>query len=193
MKKSSGRLISFFSILVVFIGFYIYFQTPNEIKFLKNPLVFNDFKNEVKFPNHDLPKIILKQPKNRIVYQGLAIYSYGETVVYRVVYKLDKNIKLEKIFPMDKTEREFFLDILTKEEIENGFSPEIYIPETKKTESGTNIKIYKKGLDPFIRLNGSYNFKYIEIDHEGYASDFIIFDKKSKLLYFQIVRYFAFQ
>jgi hypothetical protein len=113
--------------------------------------------------------------------------------VYRVVYKLNKNIKLEKNFPIDKAERNFFLDILTNEQIEKGFSPEIYIPETKKTESGTNIKIYSKGLNPFIKLNGSYNYKYDEINHEGYASDFIIFDKKSKLLYFQRVRYFAFQ
>jgi len=186
-----------FGVLIIgSIALYLYWQLPNKIEFPESPIKSEIFLNSLSFENKQLPEFMLKPNQKNILYQAyIKDDGLDVTVIYKVVIKLNKDIELEKALPLTSSEKELLNDKIAFNKIENtGFNPQIKLPEEKETQSGRHLTIYSNQTDIFFTLkNGSYSYSHDEIDKDGYATDIIIYDIESKLLYFERHRYYAFQ
>jgi hypothetical protein len=178
------------------IAMYIYWQSPNKIVFSDSPIKKEKYLNSLSFENRQLPDFILKQNESDILYQAL-IKDDGldMTVIYKVVVKLNKDIELANSLPFKPADKKEINAKITFNKIDNnGFNPQITISEDKKTQSGRHMIIFSPQNKILLTLkNGWYSHSHDEVGNEGYVSDIIIYDKDSKLLYFERQRYFAFQ
>jgi hypothetical protein len=79
--------------------------------------------------------------------------------------------------------------------LQNPFIPSIVLPDNMKSESGIRIKIYNPKVKEVLNLNsGSYQYFISEsIDKEGYYTEVIFFDEVSNFLYYERMRFHAFQ
>lgn len=116
-------------------------------------------------------------------------------MIYVAAFKTDKNIQLEKSFPLNRTEKDRLNKYLVLGQISNSFSVDIFKTDSNKTTpSGNKIKVYLPGANIKMKLRkGSYSLNYTEIDKVGYVSDLTLFDKEAKILYYERKRYFPFQ
>ena len=195
-----GCLITFailFGLIVIgSIAVYIYWQSPNKIEFSTSPIKKEKYLNSLSFENRQLPDFILKQNERDILYQAyIKDDGLDMTVIYKVVIKLNRDIELANSLPFKSSEKEEINDKIAFNKIDNnGFNPQIKIPEDKKSQSGRHMTIFSPQNKIFLTLkNGWYSYSLDEIDKDGYVTDIIIYDKESKLLYFERQRYYAFQ
>ena len=201
MKKFFKGCLLTFSILfgIILIGsitLYIYWQSPNKIGFSNNPIKKEKYLNSLSFENRKFPDFILNENEKNILYQAfIKDDGLDMTVIYKVVIKLNNDIDLENSLPLNYSEKEEINSKIAFNKIgKNGFNPQIKIPEDKETQSGRHLTIYSPQTEIFFTLkNGSYSYSHDEIDKDGYVTDIIIYDKESKLLYFERQRYYAFQ
>jgi hypothetical protein len=200
MKKVfKGCLIFFLTIIglvvIGIIALYFYSLTPNEVEFSNSPLKTEQYLSEISFDQQEIPDFILNQPEENILYQMYMIDDgMAKTVIYKVVIKMDKEITLNSSLPLSQAETGNLNKNISFQNIGNGFEPKIIIPMDNKVESGRKLIIYSPIDNISMPLkNGSYSTYHKDIDKDGYASDVIIFDKESKLLYFERERYYAFQ
>jgi hypothetical protein len=77
----------------------------------------------------------------------------------------------------------------------NPFSPTLDLPDNMETDPGIRLKVFNPKNQEKLNLNsGSYEFITSEsIDKEGYYTEVIIYDQKSNLLYYERMRFHAFQ
>jgi hypothetical protein len=195
-----GCLITFailFGLIVIgSIALYLYWQSPNKIEFSDSPIKKEKYLNSLSFENRKLPDFILKPNEKDILYQAfIKDDGLDMTVTYKVVIKFNKNIELENSLPLKSSEKEKINNEIAFNKIEdNGFNPQIKIPEDKETQSGRHLTIFSQHSQIFLTLkNGGYSYSHDELDKDGYVTDIIIYDKESKLLYFERQRYYAFQ
>jgi len=195
-----GCLITFailFGLIVIgSIALYLYWQSPNKIEFSDSPIKKEKYLNSLSFENRKLPDFILKPNEKDILYQAfIKDDGLDMTVTYKVVIKFNKNIELENSLPLKSSEKEKINNEIAFNKIEdNGFNPQIKIPEDKETQSGRHLTIFSQQSQIFLTLkNGGYSYSHDELDKDGYVTDIIIYDKESKLLYFERQRYYAFQ
>jgi hypothetical protein len=195
-----GCLITFailFGLIVIgSIAMYLYWQSPNKIEFSDSPIKKEKYLNSLSFENRQLPDFILKQNERDILYQAyIKDDGLDMTVIYKVVVRLNRDIELANSLPFKSAEKEEINDKIAFNKIDNnGFNPQIKIPEDKKTQSGRHMTIFSPQNKIFLTLkNGWYSYSHDEIDKDGYVTDIIIYDKESKLLYFERQRYYAFQ
>ena len=183
-------------LIISLIGLFIYWQSPNKIEFSDKPIKIENHLQQLNFPGREIPKIILKQDEKNIQYQALLIDDgLDMTVIYKVVYKLDYVITLDSYLPLNDTDIEKLNSKISFSEIENGFKPKIRLPDNNKVPSGRHLTIYTGVNDSiFMSLEkGSYSYFYEEKDKVGTVTDILIYDKVSKILYYERNRYFAFQ
>jgi hypothetical protein len=195
-----GCLITFailFGLIVIgSIALYLYWQSPNKIEFSDSPIKKEKYLNSLSFENRKLPDFILKPNEKDILYQAfIKDDGLDMTVTYKVVIKFNKNIELENSLPLKSSEKEKINNEIAFNKIEdNGFNPQIKIPEDKETQSGRHLTIFSQQSQIFLTLkNGGYSYSHDELDKDGYVTDIMIYDKESKLLYFERQRYYAFQ
>ena len=201
MKKLfKGCLLTFsilFGIILIgSIGLYIYWQSPNKIEFSDSPIKREKYLNSLSFENRNFPDFILKESEKNILYQAyIRDDGLDMTVIYKVVIKLTNDIDLGNSLPLNSSEREEINGKIAFNKIgDNGFNTQIKIPEDKETQSDRHLTIYSPQTKILLTLkNGSYSYSHDEIDKDGYVTDIIIYDKESKLLYFERQRYYAFQ
>ena len=200
MKKVfKGCLIFLLSIIglvvIGIIALYFYSLTPNEVVFSDNPLNTEQYLSEISFDQQEIPDFIRNQPEENIIYQMyMKDDGMDKTVIYKVVFKIDKEITLNNSLPLSQSETENLNKNISFKKIGNSFEPKIVIPKDNKVESGRKLIIYSPIDNISMALkNGSYSSYHKEIDKIGYVSDVIIFDRESKMLYFERERYYAFQ
>lgn len=185
-----------FGLLIIgFITLLLYWLSPNKIEFSDSPIKKEIYLNTLSFQNRQLPDFILKQNEKDILYQAyIKDDGMDMTVIYKVVFKLNNDIELENSLPLNSSEQKRLNDKIAFGKIDDGFNPQIKIPEDKKTGSGRHLTIYSPQKEILMNLKkGSYSYFYAEIDKDGSVTDIIIYDKESKLLYYERNRYFAFQ
>ena len=186
-----------FGLLIIgSVALYFYWQSPNKIEFTDSPIKKEKYLNSLSFENRQLPDFILKQNEKDILYQAyIKDDGMDMTVIYKVVIKLNKDIELANSLTFKPKDKEEINDEIAFNKIDNnGFNPQIKIPEDKKTQSGRHLTIFsRQNLILRTLINGGYSYSHNEIDKDGYVTDIIIYDKESKLLYFERQRYYAFQ
>jgi len=178
------------------IAVYFYLQSPNKIQFTDSPIKKEVYLNSLSFPNRQVPDLILKQNDNDILYQAfIKDDGLDMTVIYKVVIKLQQDVLLGTSLPINPSDLEEINDKIAFNVInDNGFNPQVKIPADKKTQSGRHLTVYTRQKQISMPLkNGSYDYTHNEIDKDGYVTEVIIYDKETKLLYFERQRYYAFQ
>jgi hypothetical protein len=186
-----------FGLLIVgSFALYLFWQSPKKIEFSDSPIKNEKYLNLLSFENRQLPNFILEQNERDILYQAfIKEDGLDMTVIYKVVIRLNKGIELPNSLPFKLTEKEEINNKIAFNKIDdNGFNPQIKIPEDEKTQGGRHLTVFSPQNQIFMPLkNGGYSYSRDEIDKDGYVTDIIIYDKESKLLYFERQRYYAFQ
>jgi hypothetical protein len=183
-------------LIIVGIALFFYLQSPNKIRFTDGPIKKEVYLNSLSFPGRQLPDLVLNQNDNDILYQAfIKDDGLDKTVIYKVVIKLQEDAILGASLPLNLSDWEEINDKIAFNDINNNvFNPQIKIPADKKTQSGRHLTVYTGQKQISMPLNnGSYSYSHTEIDQDGYVSDIIIYDKDTKLLYFERQRYYAFQ
>jgi hypothetical protein len=201
MKKIiKGCLLTFgaFSAVLIigYFAIYFYSQLPNKIEFSATPIKKEKYLNSLSFENRDLPDFVINENESNILYQAYIMdEGLDMTAIYKVVIKLSRDIELNKSLPLISSDKELLSENISFNTIgDDGFKPQIKIPADKKTDSGRHLTIFSPQSEILMNLqNGSYSYSHNEIDQDGSVTDILIYDKESKLLYFERQRYHAFQ
>ena len=182
-------------LFIVSVSIYFYATSSNEIIYKKSPIKIEANAYELSFPNRKIPDLIINQNEDNILYQ---IYMEDSgldmTTIYKVVIQLDKPLNLDNSMPITASEKEKLNNRIAFSKIEDSFNPIINLPDDNETASGRHLTIYSKKDEIKLNItNGSYTYYYDEIDKDGSVSEILIFDKNSKILYYERNRYHAFQ
>ncbi|MFC5192662.1 hypothetical protein ACFPIK_12870 [Algoriphagus aquatilis] len=193
--KKTIFVLLFLFIMLLGIIFVFYFTAKNEIEFSTTPEKLENLKSQLIFPSKPVPEFISTQEEKNILYQAIiSDNGVDKTFVFKTVIRFSDNLEFENPLPLNSSDKKGLNELISFNEITEGLNPSIKLPENNKIENGRHVTIFSSQNDLFMPLkNGSYSFYYDEIDKEGTVTDIIIFDRDAKLLYFERIRYFAFQ
>jgi hypothetical protein len=191
---TSGMLI----ILLIIGGVAIYFyaKSPNRIINSEKPIGMKDIISNLDFPKSEIPKIILNQPDSSIMYQAYIMENdWASEYTYRVVIKLSSDPNFRNKLPMSNHDITKLKELFKFQSIEKAFNPKLSLPQDMKTPSGTKIRVFSKDVGINMPLKkGTYQYFVSEsIDKDGYFKELIIYDKETKMLYYERMRFHAFQ
>jgi hypothetical protein len=184
-------------VVVIGAGIYFYSKTPNNIVVLSKPLKISDLKDDLYFPEGNIPNFIQQANEDDIVYQATVNYNdWARECRYVLLMRPKKgSINLKNKLPIKNNDLEKINKLLKFHELQNPFLPYIELPEKMKTEPGIGIQVYNPNMKEILNLHtGSYQFhESRSIDKDGYYTEVILFDEKSNLLYYERMRLHAFQ
>ena len=188
-------------VLAIVIGviYIIYPMTrPNEVEFSTDPFSDNKITNLINFEGQSIPKVILNRTENEILYQAIIEEtSLDKSTIYKVLFRIDSNIQFDNKFPLNSDEIEKLNDNIKYIRINNDqLNAKLSIPKNQETESGNVTSIYSKQgeVDFILNLqNGSHKTQIHSIDKVGMVSDVLIYDKSKSYLYYERLKYDAFQ
>jgi len=179
------------------IGIYFYSKTPNEIVILSKPLKIGDIMDDLNFPKGNIPTFIQQANEKNIVYQASVNYNdWIRECRYVLLMRPDKGFfKLKHMLPIKMIDKEKINELLHFNKLNNPFHPLIELPEKMQTKPGVRIMLYNPNMKEIINLNsGSYQYcKSESIDKDGYYTEVILYDDISNLLYYERMRFHAFQ
>ncbi len=182
------------AMIVSVIVFYNYLNKPNKINFAKEPIPNATVSKRLDFDGKDIPGFIKNEPKENILYQALLVSSQGfsDIVTYKQVVKMSKPVKLNKKLPVKAEDFELVNSNSLLPNITH--YPMYELPEDNEIPIMDMLTIYSKTDSVYLYLQeGYYSVNYYQIDKVGSFGEVIIYDAKSKLLYFTRKRFFAFQ
>ncbi len=184
-------------VVVIGAGIYFYSKTPNNIVVLSKPLNISDLKDDLYFPEGNIPNFIQQANEDDIVYQATVNYNdWARECRYVLLMRPKKgSINLKNKLPIINNDLEKINELLKFHELQNPFLPYIELPEKMETEPGVRIQVYNPNMKEILNLHtGSYQFhESRSIDKDGYYTEVILFDEKSNLLYYERMRFHAFQ
>jgi len=184
-------------VVVIGAGIYFYSKTPNNIVVLSKPLKISDLKDDLYFPEGNIPNFIQQANEDDIVYQATVNYTdWARECRYVLLMRPKKgSINLKNKLPIINNDLEKVNELLKFHELQNPFLPYIELPEKMETEPGIRIQVYNPNMKEILNLHtGSYQFhESRSIDKDGYYTEVILFDEKSNLLYYERMRLHAFQ
>jgi hypothetical protein len=184
-------------VVVIGAGIYFYSKTPNNIVVLSKPLKISDLKDDLYFPEGNIPNFIQQANEDDIVYQATVNYNdWARECRYVLLMRPKKgSINLKNKLPIINNDLEKINELLKFHELQNPFLPYIELPEKMETEPGIRIQVYNPNMKEILNLHtGSYQFhESRSIDKDGYYTEVILFDEKSNLLYYERMRFHAFQ
>jgi hypothetical protein len=184
-------------VVVIGAGIYFYSKTPNNIVVLSKPLNISDLKDDLYFPEGNIPNFIQQANEDDIVYQATVNYNdWARECRYVLLMRPKKgSINLKNKLPMINNDLEKINKLLRFHKLQNPFLPYIELPEKMETEPGIRIQVYNPNMKEILNLHtGSYQFhESRSIDKDGYYTEVILFDEKSNLLYYERMRFHAFQ
>ena len=184
-------------VVVIGAGIYFYSKTPNNIVVLSKPLKISDLKDDLYFPEGNIPNFIQQANEDDIVYQATVNYTdWARECRYVLLMRPKKgSINLKNKLPIKNNDLEKINKLLKFHELQNPFLPYIELPEKMETEPGIRIQVYNPNMKEILNLHtGSYQFhESRSIDKDGYYTEVILFDEKSNLLYYERMRLHAFQ
>ena len=184
-------------VVVIGAGIYFYSKTPNNIVVLSKPLNISDLKDDLYFPEGNIPNFIQQANEDDIVYQATVNYNdWARECRYILLMRPKKgSINLKNKLPIKNNDLEKINELLKFHELQNPFLPYIELPEKMETEPGIRIQVYNPNMKEILNLHtGSYQFhESRSIDKDGYYTEVILFDEKSNLLYYERMRFHAFQ
>jgi hypothetical protein len=176
---------------------YFYSNSPNNVVVLSKPVNINDLSDDLNFPLGEIPNFIKQVNENNIIYQATVNYNdFVRECRYVLLIRPDKgSVNLKNKLPVVSKDYEQINKLLHFNELQNPFIPSIVLPDNMKSESGIRIKIYNPKVKEVLNLNsGSYQYFISEsIDKEGYYTEVIFFDEVSNFLYYERMRFHAFQ
>ena len=184
-------------IILVSVGIYFYSKTPNDIVVSSSPILFKDIKDDIAFPIGEIPSYIRNADSKNIIYQASYIKDdWVRNCVYICVLRPNlKSFKLKRMLPVKGKDLDEINKTLLFHKLTNPFSPTLDLPDNMETDPGIRLKVFNPKNQEKLNLNsGSYEFITSEsIDKEGYYTEVIIYDQKSNLLYYERMRFHAFQ
>jgi hypothetical protein len=184
-------------VVIIGVGIYFYSKTPNNIVVLSKPLKISDLKDDLYFPEGYIPKFIQKANEDDIVYQATVNYNdWVRECRYVLLMRPKKGLlKLKNKLPIINNDLKKINGLLHFHKLQNPFLPYIELPEKMETEPGIRMQVYNPNMKEILNLHtGSYQFhESRSIDKDGYYTEVIIFDEKSNLLYYERMRFHAFQ
>ena len=201
-KFFKGCLITigvFVLVIVIGIIYIIYPMTrPNKVEFSSTPFSDNKVTNLITFKGQNIPNIILNRNKNEIIYQAIIEEtSLDKSTIYKALFRIDSTIQFDNKLPLDSAGIELLNKNINYIQIfNNQLNAKISVPENQETESGNLTFIYSKSNEEDFVLNlqnGSYKTQYHSIDKVGMVSDILIYDKSKGYLYYERLKYDAFQ
>lgn len=170
---------------------------PDDVEYLDKPLNISEHKLNLGDEHLKIPEIIMKQPKENVLYQ---IYDNSDkllavTTTLKIVFKIDENIILEHKFPINSKKLKeinnnifspLIKDITFVKPDINGFNPILALTDENQTINGTtSVMVYSINSNESMSFKtGSYSIHQNECTH-GNVSDLLIYDKKNKLLYYE--------
>lgn len=153
--------------------------------------------NDLNFPGGDIPKFIQQTNEDDIIYQATVNYdSWDREFRYVLLMRPKKgSIKLKNKLPIKNNDLKKINEILHFHQLQNPFFPYIELPAEMETEPGIRMQVYNPKMKEKLNLNTGFYQYFIskEIDKDGYYSEAILFDETSNLLYYERMRYYAFQ
>lgn len=190
-------LASFVLLIVVILSVYIYSKIPNDVIISSTPITYNEIKEDIDFPQGEIPDYIRNSRPENILYQASVNYNdWVRNCTYICVIRpKNKSIKLKYKLPIRAKDYESVNQMIKFNKLNSSFNPTLSLPKENKTEPGTRINIFNPNSNVKLNLNsGSYQFQTSKsIDKEGYYTEVIIYDKISNLLYYERMRFHAFQ
>jgi hypothetical protein len=152
---------------------------------------------DLNFPKGGIPIFIYEANEKNIVYQASVNYNdWTKESRYVLLMRPEKgSFKLKHKLPIKKKDKEQINKILHFHKLHNQFLAFIEMPEKMKTESGVRVMVYNPNIKKTLNLNsGAYQYhESASIDKDGYYTEVILFDEKSNLLYYERMRFHAFQ
>lgn len=192
-----ASLVLMITVVVIGVVIYFYSKTPNNIVELSKPLKILDLKDDLYFPEGNIPKFIEQANEDDIVYQATLNYNdWVRECRYVLLMRPKKgSIKLKNKLPIIDHDLKKINKLLHFHKLENPFPSYIELPEKMETEPGIRMQIYNPNMKEKLNLDtGSYQFhESRSIDKDGYYTEVILFDEKSNLLYYERMRFHAFQ
>ena len=188
-----GCLISIICMITIIFVMYIYWFSPNKIRFHESPITKERYTKEIGLNSFN--QLVLNQNHSNIIYQAFLRNEslFDKSTTYISVLAMNKDINLDNPLPLDSTQQQALNRKIAYTSIASGFSPKIKLPKSAKTSNGIHFDIYSNQNQIFMPLkSGSYSIYYRSIDGEGSLNEIIIYDSETKLLYYEITRYFAF-
>jgi hypothetical protein len=195
-KIFKGCLISILVFILIVTGIYFYSTSPNDIKIEDKSFSVKEYNSELDFPKGNLPSFILEANNEDILYQAYVMKNFGAECTYVCVIKPAVNsIKLENILPLKTKQLNKLNSLLQFNKIESTFNPVIKLPENMETEPGINVRVFNPNFNEKLNVNsGMYQYEVSKsIDKEGYYNEIIIYDRNSNLLYYERMRFHAWQ
>ena len=202
MKKLlNGCLIVFSTFLLLIVlfalGVYIYSKIPNHIVIEPKPISFTKIKDEIEFPIGNIPECIKFANEDKIVYQAFVTkYDWTQESTYICVLRIkDNSIKFRNKLPIKKKQYSALNDMLQFRSITNKYFPTIELPKKMKTQPGTKVRIFNPSFEEKLNFNsGTYQYeKSKDIDKVGNYTEVIIYDQTNNILYYERMRFHAFQ
>ena len=192
-----ARLVLIGIVVVIGAGIYFYSKTPNNIVVLSKPLKISDLKDDLYFPEGNIPNFIQQANEDDIVYQATVNYNdWARECRYVLLMRPKKgSINLKNKLPIKNNDLEKINKLLRFHKLQNPFLPYIELPEKMETDPGIKMQVYNLNMKEILNLHtGSYQFhESRSIDKDGYYTEVILFDEKSNLLYYERMRFHAFQ
>ena len=184
-------------VVIIGVGIYFYSNTPNNIVVLSKPLKILDLKDDLYFPEGNIPNFIQQANEDDIVYQATVNYNdwVRESRYVLLMHPKKGLLKLKNKLPIINNDLEKINELLHFHILQNPFIPYIELPEKMETEPGIRMQVYNPNMKEILNLHtGSYQFhESRSIDKDGYYTEVILFDEKSNLLYYERMRFHAFQ
>jgi hypothetical protein len=197
MKKLFKGCIIIFLILVgvvivAGIGLYLYSRIPNDVVVLQKPLHINDFKDDIFFPEDNIPRFIIDANEDNIVYQATFIandFSHDYSYIL-LIRPTDGTIRLRNKLPIRNNSLEEIDQLLHFNNLKNPFKTYIELPKKMETEPGIRMKVYNPNSKEILNLqSGFYQYSKSSTFENQYYTEVILYDKTSNLLYYERMRH----
>jgi hypothetical protein len=197
MKKIFRGCIITFLILVgvvimTGIGIYIYSRTPNDVVVLQKPLKIDELKDDIFFPEGNIPRFITDANVDNIVYQAtFNSNDWSRACSYVLLIRpKEGTIRLENKLPIRKNSQREIDKLLRFNNLKNPFNPYIELPKEMETRPGITMKVYNPNSKEILNLlSGFYQYYKSKSIENGYYTEVILYDKSSNLLYYERMRY----
>tara|TARA_B100000809_G_C14972446_1_gene471439 strand:+ start:111 stop:722 length:612 start_codon:yes stop_codon:yes gene_type:complete len=178
--------------------FFYKADKPNERLYLETPLNHQRTLEKLAFEGLDISSNVRNLYETDILFQSLSEENgLDYTITYRVIFKIESTISLEKKLPFSGKDLKSIKRSLAPFFMNNNLIRlETEYDETFKRASGSTSKIYQPIQVSDFSLDltkGQYQYEYISTDKVGMAEEIIIYDEQTSIVYYQRTKYDAFQ
>ena len=179
-------------VIMTGIGLYLYSRIPNDVVVLQKPLHMNELKDDIFFPEDNIPRFIIDANEDNIVYQAtFNSNDWSRECSYVLLIRpTEGTLRLKNKLPIPSNSLEEIDKLLRFNKLKNPFSAYIELPKEMETRPGIRMKVYNPNSREILNLHsGFYQYYKSEFIEDGYYTEVMLYDKTSNLLYYERMRY----